>query len=62
MTDAISVLGHGGIPARWSGSPGSFGSWAGRVVAGQPAGRGSAAKRWKAAASSFLHGQVADIR
>ncbi len=29
---------------------------------GQPAGRGSAARRWKAVASSFLQGQVADIR
>lgn len=34
----------------------------GQGLAGQPAGRGSAARRWKAVASSCLQGKVADIR
>lgn len=40
------------------GFSGSFGSWVGGGR-GQSTGRGSAARRWKAVASSFLQGQVA---
>jgi hypothetical protein len=52
VAEAISVFGHGGVPAQWSGSPGSFGSWRAGFD-GQPTGRGSAARRWKAVASSL---------
>jgi hypothetical protein len=49
-------------PPASAASPKIFRVVGGQGIAGQPTGRGSSARRWKAVASSCLQGQVADIR
>ena len=59
---AVSVGGHGEGPARWAGFSKVLRVAGDQRSVAQVAGRGRAARRWNAAVSSCLHGQVADIR